>query len=385
MPTTTGRRSHTASRASVIVPLTVTHARLAAQYVTGPTLPTPRSVVAHMVAVQAQDLAAAKWAIGLRMRHAHIRDVDRAIERGAILRTWPMRGALHFVEAGDAHWMVRHLARRSIARAAGRRRELGINEAALTTARRVLARALAGRRLLARPEVYALLERAGVRTSGQRGIHIVGHLAQEGLLCVGPHEGKQPTFALLEDWVRPRRGPRDRDAALADLARRYVMSHGPATENDFSWWAGITRAEARSALARAKGIAYRDEFWTHTSGRPHRPAWHSPTAHLLPAFDEFAVAYKDRSAALARVASVASHVNPQIGLLSPAIVVDGQVVGTWGRTIGEGVVRVGLRPFIQWTPAESDAVAAGVERYAAFLGMDLRFYEERGRKRPRPR
>lgn len=335
--------------------------RLAAQHVARPALASPRAVVAHLGALQAQDHAAALWAIGLRMRKPCLAAIERAIAKGEILRTWPMRGTLHFVAAKDARALVALLAPRAMARAAGRRRELGLTDATLEKAREALVRALRREGALARPDAYETLERAGIATRGQRGIHILGHLAQEGTLCLGPHEGKQPTFVLLDAVAT---GPADA-LSLADVARRYVASHGPASAADFAWWTGATMTDARAALAAAD-LRETAEGWT--TPRPRVAAEPTPGAHLMPAFDEIAVAYKDRSAALARVGALA---NAQIGLLSPCILLDGQMVGTWGRTLQGDRMRVQLKPLVRWSAAEQDAIEADAQRFADFLGARL--------------
>lgn len=341
--------------------------RLAAQHVTKPALASPRAVVAHMLALQAQDLAAATWAVGLRMERSTAARVEAAIDRGDILRTWPMRSTLHFVAARDARWMVELLAPRALARSAARRRELGLTPKVIEKARRTLVRALRGGGRLSRADAYATLDAAGVRTRGQRGIHLIGHLAQEGTLCVGPRDGKQPAVVLLDEWAPGGWRPRSRDAALRELARRYIRSHGPARADDLAWWAGLSVGGARAALHDAgASIVEEDGMWRPV--RPRRASARSPAAHLLPAFDELAVAYKDRSAALERVRGVA---RPQVGLLSPSVVVDGQMVGTWARTRGKGAVTVDLKPLCAWTSDEREAVEAAAERYAAFLGERL--------------
>jgi hypothetical protein len=339
----------------------VAQRRLAAQHVARPALASPRDAVAWLGAVQAQDLAAATWALALRTRgQPRLADVQRAIERGEIVRTWPMRRTLHFVPAEDARWMVRTLAARQLRRSASRRRALGLGESHLDAARRALARALRGGGRVTRPEAYAILGRAGVPTSGQRGIHLLADLAQEGTLCIGPNEGKQPTFVLLDEWAK-----RPRDGSLAALAQRYAASHGPASLADFAWWTGLAQRDAREALASARGIREGREGWQAIRPRAAREA--SPAAHLLPAFDELAVAYKDRSALLARAGRVTS---PQVGLLSPSILLGGQVVGTWGRTMSRGRVEIELKPLVAWSAAEREAVEREAEAYARFLGLD---------------
>lgn len=333
--------------------------RLVAQHVARPALASPRAVVAHMGAVQAQDLAASLWAIGLRLRRPSLAAVERAVARAEILRTWPMRRTIHFVPAKDARGMVRLLATRQRKASARRLRELGVGERAIGKARTTLARALA-RGPLPRGEAYRALERAGVATGGQRGIHLVNHLAHEGLLCLGPPEGKQATVALIEQLTPDRVAT----PSLDELAARYAASHGPVSVADLAWWAGVGKREAAEALGGAKGVREEDGLWS--ASRPRRVRAPSPDAHLLPAFDESAVAYKDRSAALERVGARA---NAQIGLLSPCVVVDGQMVGTWGRTLGKDEVRIALKPLLAWSRDEREAIERAAERYARFLGL----------------
>jgi hypothetical protein len=363
-------------RSRPLVPEDIATRRLAAQHVARPALASAHEVVAHLGAVQAQDYAASLWALGLRMRRPSLARVLAAIERGEILRTWPMRGTLHFVTARDARWMIDLLASRAMGRAAGRHRELGITSATLTVARRALVAALKGGGRLTRPRAYDVLAKAGLRTSGQRGVHIVGHLAQEGTLCVGPHDGKQSTIVLLDEWASGAWHPRSREDALAEVARRFVTSHAPATLQDLAWWTGLTLADARAALAGAGGaVRESEDGWIAASPRRvTREA--SPAAHVLPAFDEFAVAYKDRSAALARVPK--RVLTPQIGLLSPSIVVDGQMVGSWGRRLTKDRVEVSLKPMLRWSREEHEAIEGAAERYAKFLGLELRVALQRG-------
>lgn len=350
-------------RAPARVP-TLAQRRLAAQHVTRPALASPRAVVEHLGAVQAQDYAASLWAIGLRTRRARVEDVERAVQRGEILRTWPMRRTIHFVPARDARWLVRLLATRQLKASARRLAELGAGASDVTKSRRALARALAGGPL-ARRDAYAAMERAGVATSHGRGLHLVNHLAQEGLVCLGPAGRGEATIALLDEWA-PQGDRGVARGGLADLAARYVASHGPASVADFAWWTGTGKREAASAIAAAKGLREEDGLWS--GARARSAASRSPAAHLLPAFDETAVAYKDRSAALARVPP--GHANPQVGLLSPSVVVDGQMVGTWGRALRADRVRIALKPLVAWTSAEREAIERAADAFARFLGRE---------------
>ncbi len=148
-----------------------------------------------------------------------------------------MRGTLHFVAAADARWMLDLLAPRVIAATAGRRQQLELDTRVFTRSRKVIVKALEGDRQVTRSGLYQLLEAAGISTRDGRGLHILMHFALEGLVCFGAREGKQPTFALLAEWA-PHARSLARDEALAELARRYFTSHGPATWRDFAWWSG---------------------------------------------------------------------------------------------------------------------------------------------------
>lgn len=355
--------------------------RLAHQHIAGPAFDDADDVVRHHGAVQAQDFLGALWGLGLRSRHATEASVEGAITRRAIVRTWPMRGTLHFVAAEDARWMLRLLTPRVIAGAASRYRQLELDSAVLTRSARVAERALEGGKCVRRDGMYVLWNDAGITTDGSRGLHILGHLAQTGLLCFGPRDGKQHTITLLEEWL-PSARRLERDEALGELARRYFTSHGPATVQDFAWWSGLTVTDARSGLESVQSELVRDDI-------DGRAVWFPPTpstrggrasAYLLPAWDEYTVAYRDRGDVLD--ARFATRVNAGGGVLKPVVVIGAQVVGTWQRTIAKGKVVVNPSVFRRLAHAEADALDAAIARYGAFLGLTAESSSSRG-SRPR--
>jgi hypothetical protein len=333
---------------------------------------TPEDVVRSFGALQAQDYLGSLWAIGLRLPGARERDIERAVADRTIVRTWPMRGTLHFVAAADVRWMLALLTPAVLKRGLTRHRQLGLDEAVFRKSRKALVKALQGGRQRTRQNVYEVLEAAKVSTAGQRGIHILWRLAQEGLLCFGARDGKQPTVVLLDEWIAPAR-PIVEDEALALVARRYFAGHGPATLADFTWWSGLPAAKARAALESVKGELaqetldetpyYFAEANGVSGGPPSRPP-HVPRAHLLPAFDEFLVAYKDRSAVVAAPDAVGSAWN----LLSPTYLIEGRVAGTWRRDLRGNEVVVTLAPFARLKVADAKAIERVVEEYGAFLG-----------------
>jgi Winged helix DNA-binding domain len=342
------------------------HYRLHSQRLTARRLETPANVVRWLGAVQAQEYPGSLWAIGLRCRGATERLVEQAISERAIVRTWPMRGTLHFVAAEDLRWMLQLLTPRvKAARVARYERDYGLDPRTIARSGDIVGRALEGGRRLTRAAINRILDGAGIPAAGGRGLHIAWRLAHDGLICFGPREGKQHTFVLLDEWVPPAK-PLDREEALAGLAARYFASHGPATVRDFAWWSGLRLGDAAAGLAAASsGLASIQvagtTYWASSSGPAGRS---SPRAFLLPAFDEYTVAYRDRDA----LASPAHRRYVQgVDILQPVIVVDGRVVGTWTRRLANGSVAIELSPFIRLAPAAARAVAVAARRYAAFL------------------
>lgn len=345
--------------------------RLAAQCLTGPAAPGPLALALRLGALQAQDYGQALWALGSRLGSSVTRtDVVEAIERREVLRTWPMRGTIHFVPAADARWMVALSEARMLASTRLRRTQLDIDEDILTRSAEVLSRALSGGKPVPRPELIQAFAAAGIKIDGQRGYHLLWHAAQTGLICLGPMAGKQQTFVLLDDWV-PAPTRLSREEALAELARRYVTGHGPATVHDFAWWGGLTVGDARRALASAgpdvrvtavDGV----DHWHADHGAPGDPAG----ARLLAAFDEYLLGYKDRAAVLAP--EHAKEIVPGgNGVFFPMLVLDGQVVGSWRRTLSAKWVDIELSPFAA-TAKTRDLFAPEAERYARFVELPLR-------------
>ncbi|HYP25903.1 MAG TPA: winged helix DNA-binding domain-containing protein [Blastocatellia bacterium] len=349
----------------------IANLRLFNQRIAGAGFEKPADVVAWLGAVQAQDYLGALWAVGLRMRGAVEADIERALADKTIVRTWPMRRTLHFVAAADVRWMLELLTPRILANSAALFRQLGLDEAVFTRSKKLFARALRGGRQLRRKAMYEVLEGAGISTAEGRGLHILSHLSQEGFLCFGAREGKQQTFALLDEWV-PEARSMARDEALAELARRYFTSHGPATLRDFVWWSGLRTVEARASVEMAGSNLVSEVIDGHTCwlgpSMPEAKA-ESPAAYLLPPFDEYTVAYKDRTAVLDP--SHAKKVNTGNGVFSPTIVMDGRVAGTWKRALRKDSLVITASPFAKLTRAETRALAAAADLYGRFIGAPV--------------
>jgi hypothetical protein len=353
--------------------------RLASQQIAAPRHHSAVELVRWMGAVQAQDYAGGLWAVGLRVNASVEAEVERAIAAAEIVRTWPMRGTLHLVAAEDVRWMVRLLAPRVLARAAGRYRQLGLEDADFARAERVLTRALRGGRRLTRAQAYAALERGGVAPTGQRGIHVLGHLAQSAVLCFGPREGKQPTFVLLEEWVPPAREP-SRDEALATLALRFFTSHGPATLQDFVWWSGLAVADARAALASVRTQLIEEgqgKDAMYAAAASPRSGGRRSVAALLPVWDEYLVAYRDRTSAARELPGAKANGLDLIG--KPLVLVDGTVRGSWRRELRPSKVRVTVELWTPLSTADRRALDQALARYGRFVDREVEVAAAGGR------
>lgn len=346
--------------------------RLANQYITSSPGLKPEEVVAGLGAMQAQDYAGALWGIGLRADPATEPDVEQAIAERKIVRTWLMRGTLHFAAAADVRWMLELLTPRIIAGSALRQRQLELDAAVFARCRKLLVRALQGNRQLTRSAMMSLMEAHGVPTGRQRGYHILWRLAQEGLVCFAARSGKEQTFALLDEWI-PHSRKLDRDDALAELALRYFSGHGPATLQDFVWWTGLKVSDARAACnsvgPQLSSFKWDGEDYWLPPGRPIRPA-KEPPAFLLPGFDEFLLGYRNRNAILEP--KHASRVVPgNNGMFLPMAVLDGRVTGTWKRALNKKGAALTVSPFAALNSSAKNAFATPAGHYGKFLGLPL--------------
>ncbi|HEX5691792.1 MAG TPA: winged helix DNA-binding domain-containing protein [Roseiflexaceae bacterium] len=351
---------------------TIARRRLLSQQIARTTCKTPAEVVAWLGAVQAQDYLGALWAVGLRTPGASEQAVEQALAAKQIVRTWPMRGTIHFVAPSDARWMLELLAPRVIRGTQSRLRQLEIDAQILSRSADLLVKALQGGQQLTRTALYERLAEADIAASGSRGLHILGQLSMQGLLCFGARAGKQPTFTLLDEWA-PEAKSLPRDEALARLTLRYFRSHGPATMKDFMWWSGLTTAEVKVGLGQVRGELGCEqiegqEYYFDPELPPASEA--TKEAFLLPPFDEYLVSYRDRSAALDPQHNTAV-VPGGNGIFNPIVVIDGQVLGTWKRTFKKKSVQMSFSPFASFDAAQQRAIAEAAERYGAFQEMPI--------------
>src|SRR6266446_3507417 len=354
--------------------LDIAHQRLHNQLITRRTFEKPGDVVEWLGAVQAQDYAAAKWAVGLRLQGTTDDDIEQAFTRGAILRTHLMRPTWHFVSPSDIRWILALTAPRVNAVNAYYYRKLALDDAVFMHSNAVLAKALQGGKQLTRPELASVLQQAGIATDDlQRFTHIIMRAELDGIICSGARRGKQFTYALLDERA-PQARMLDRDEALAELTMRYFTSHGPATMQDFVWWSGLTVIDAKAGLEMVKPqlvheVVDGQTYWFSPSTPLVQDL--SQAAYLLPNYDEYTVGYTDRSAIFDALHT--NKLDPRGGLLTNTMVLDGQVVGTWKRTFKKNTVVIEANPFVPLSITETRAFAASANRYGAFLTMSVNF------------
>jgi len=325
----------------------VLHQRLQNQKLSSSEFNKPADVVRWLGAVQAQEFEGAKWALALRMRNATKAVIEKAYNEGKILRTHVMRPTWHFVAAEDIRWLLELTAPRVNIKAGPYYRKYELDAATFKRSNKALTNALRDGKHLTRAALKAVLNKAGVAVDDPiRLVHVLFRAELDGVICSGPIVGKQITYALLEERV-PAAKPVERDEALAELSRRFFTSHGPATLHDFSWWSGLTVADAKRGLAlvnsqqRATQSAQKSKY----------------SAHFLPAFDEYLVAYKDR----------------EQGLLGPAVIVDGRISGTWKRTIDKAAVTIFFSPLRALKNSDLLAITNAADRYGEFVGLPVQF------------
>jgi hypothetical protein len=351
----------------------IAHQRLHNQLITQQNFAKPCAVVQWLGAVQAQDYAAAKWAVGLRLQDSTDNALEQALANGDILRTHVMRPTWHFVAPADIRWLLALTAPHVKATIAYYDRQLAVDNAILSQSNTMLTKALQGGKQLTRQELASVLEQAGIASDNlQRFGHILMHAELDGIICSGARRGKQFTYALLDERA-PQTGTFNRDEALAELARRYFTSHGPATIQDFVWWSGLPVADAKAGLSMIKSqllheIVDEQTYWFSPSTLPAKDV--AQTAHLLPNFDEYTVAYTDRSAVFdgRHEDKLDARTNSLLGYI---MVLDGQVVGIWKRTIKKQEVAITLNPFAPLNEGEIHAFMVAANRYGTFLGLPV--------------
>jgi winged helix DNA-binding protein len=340
--------------------------RLSAQLLSGPPARSPEAVVERLLAVQGQDPRGARLAIRARTRGLTAADVDRALsERRTLLITWVNRGTLHLIRREDYPWLHALTTPPLLTGNARRLAQEGVSPDAAERGVAVIERAVAAEGPLTRAQLARRVAAAGVRTERQAMVHLLMLASLRGLVVRGPMAGVHHAYARVEDWlpeVAAERGRFDRDRALAELARRYLAGHAPASDRDLAKWAGLPLRDARAGLGAIAGeleqcadglVALRG------AGRAARKP-ELPPPRLLGAFDAALMGWASRAPLLgehdARVVSG--------GLFRPVALVRGRAAALWRLADGEVV----LEPFGRLRREDDEALTRDGRDVVRFLG-----------------
>jgi hypothetical protein len=325
--------------------------------------------------VQAQDAAAAALAVRVRCPGAVAADVTRALEQDrSLVRTWCMRGTLHLLAAQDAGWVLPLLGPLFIRANRSRRLQLGLDDDTAERGVRLLRDALAAHGSLTRAEIVEELARRGLPLAGQARPHLLGLAAAQGVICYGPARGREPTYVLLEQWLKPGHALPPAKAS-AELAMRYVAAYAPAAPEDFAAWSGLSLGTARAAWQQIAGKLLEVSIG-------ESPAWMlkgqaawlddpppaGPVVRLLPAFDTLWLGYRSRAIMLAP--EHARRIVPGGGILHPALLVDGRGAGTWRISRSRARLDLLVEPFGNLTDDVREGLALEAADVGRFLGSE---------------
>jgi winged helix DNA-binding protein len=310
----------------------------------------------------------AKWAIGIRSGEKESA-IDDAINSGKILRTHLLRPTWHFIAAEDIHWMLELTAPQVRIPLNSGLRKLGLDAKMLSKATTIIEKSLSNNQYLTRAEIMLELDKHNIPVDYLKPSHIMMHAELERLVCNGPMRGKQFTYALLEERAG-KSAKFSKEKALQSLAMRYFTSHGPATLADFGWWSGLSVTNSRMALDLVK-----DKL--ESAGIDNQVYWfngeilkksNKKSIHLLPAFDEFLISYKDRTAAIDL--SHQPKAFTRNGIFSPVILINGKAEGTWKRTFSKNKLVLEFRPFLKFDEKVMEQIKTEAEKYAGFMGQE---------------
>ncbi len=348
--------------------------RLANQHIQGQRFKSVTDVVDWMGAMQAQDLNSAKWAIGVRLPGSTEKDINSAIDNAEIIRTHLLRPTWHLV-ASDLYPILLALTAPGINKSLKYRRiQLNLDEVIFKKSNPALTELLKNGNHRTREEIMTGLAGLIPDLDSSKMNHILMEAEMNGLICSGKIKNKIPTYALVQERIENYNHGKenfDHEAALKIIASRYFKSHGPATLSDFIWWSGLTAAECRKAHDMVKDELTAEkygtiEYWLDKESFETERSL-IPEVALLPAFDEFIIAYKDRSSVITgenHDMAVSSN-----GIFRPVVVYDGQVIGLWNKAIRKDKLQVTINYFIKPAKSIQTKLKASVEEYAVFLGL----------------
>lgn len=321
-------------------------------------------VVNAMVAMQAQEFTMAKWAIGLRAEKLSNQLVEDSFNNGEILRTHVMRPTWHFVSPQDIRWLLELTSPRVHALSAFYYRRANLDAKIFIKTEKIFQKALASKNYLTRTTLQSILEKEKITAAGERLSYIMIHAELEGLICSGPREGKQFTYALMDERVPPVK-KLHRNEALNKFVERYFATRGPATVQDFANWTGLTLTDAKKGAAALpssfeKITVNKDEYYFLPTKWEENKKY--ITSFLMPDYDEYGMSYKNRSALQYTGSPIKGST-----VYSHWLVIDGIIRGTWSKK--ETTKNVMVEPIITGTLSQKKMteVKSACKRYEKFF------------------
>ena len=343
--------------------------RLYNQQLSDSQISSPSKVVLHFGAMQAQDYPMSKWAVGCRLPGSRDQSIEAALDNGEIIRTHVLRPTWHLAAAQDIRWMLELTGANILRQFNSMNTKLGLDEKILSKSTGLIAKSLEGGKHLTRDELVVILNGHGLKTNEYRSLHILAHAELHAVICSGKRKGKHHSYALFDERI-PKTKPLDREEALAELALRYFTSHGPATQKDFGWWSGLGVGDCKLAISLIQKTLVSKEYdsqmyyWKDAGKVTPKPG-----VMLLPAFDEYLIAYKDRSASIDLAHMPQAFTSN--GIFKPTIVVNGQVAGIWKRTIKKDKLVVETNYFGKTARSTERKVLEVVGRLGAFFEKNV--------------
>jgi len=355
-----------------MTPLEISNYRLLSQKISSTQFSSAKEIVGWMGAMQAQDFAMAKWAVGIRLLNSTDAKIEMALNKGEIIRTHVMRPTWHFVSADDVYWLLDLTAGKIKSALKTRDKQLELSESLFIRSNNLIESVLKEGNHLSREELTTVFNNANIRTDDNRLSHIMLRAELEGIVCSGQIKGNKPCYSLLSQRV-PRKKTISRDESICELAKRYFTSHGPATFRDFVWWSGLSVTQARKGLESIQSDFNSEKvgsakYWFKDSFSTIPPETNS--VYLLPAFDELIISYKDRSSTLSLIHN--NKAVSQNGIFHPVIVANGQVTGIWKRKIKKDELLIEMSSFLADEQFTADLINKAALEYGNFLNKQIK-------------
>ncbi|SNR80929.1 winged helix DNA-binding domain-containing protein [Flavobacterium sp. ov086] len=345
----------------------ISHYRLASQKLYKTTPCSPQEIVQHLGAMQAQDYAMAKWAIGSRCDSSE-KVIEEAINSAKIIRTHILRPTWHFVASDDIYWMLDLSAPQVKRFTASAGKKYGYDEKKFNQVNTKIEKLLTGNNHLTRDEIMQELNIKKSSSEDFLSAAIMMNAELDGLVCNGKMKGKQITYALLEERVSKPKSKLTKEEALSKLAKRYFESHGPATLTDFSWWSGFPPTTCKLAInaieLQLNSIEIENQkYWFGND--ISKDSNFRESVHFLPAFDEILISYKTREASILSEHQSKAFTNN--GIFKPIILENGKVIGIWKRTIKKDHAKIETQ-FFHGTESHKKAILfEGIKAFENYL------------------